>query len=168
MLETKSAREMPRYCLPRWRSTRMLPRKWGQASLISASGARISAQNASGSIVSMGTPKSFHTKPASAVSGGGVFHFYAYTCPTLGSQFCSEWWQIGAPFRIKLRTLMLLKLRYNFSASVFASSTVLADAGFSHGKEPVTFNYGSRVRGSPRSQILFQQDKTFLDTAPLH
>jgi len=52
--------------------------KMGQASLISASGARISAQNASGSIVSMGAPKSFHTKPASAVSGGGVFHFYAY------------------------------------------------------------------------------------------
>src|ERR1700709_384185 len=73
MLETKSAREMPRYCLPHWRSTRMHLRKWGQASLISASGARISAQNASGSIVSMGAPKSFHTKPASAVNHTAEF-----------------------------------------------------------------------------------------------
>ena len=30
----------------------------------------------------------------------------------VGSQFYSEWWQNGAPFRTKLRTRMLLKLRY--------------------------------------------------------
>jgi hypothetical protein len=29
------------------------------------------------------------------------------------SQFYSEWWQFGAPFGIKLRTHMLLKLLYN-------------------------------------------------------
>jgi hypothetical protein len=29
--------------------------------------------------------------------------------------FYSEWWQFGAPFRIKLRTHTLLKLLYKFS-----------------------------------------------------
>ena len=80
----KVSAKMPRYCLPRLRSTRMPLRKWGQVSLISASGARISAQNASGSIVSMAAAKSFHIKPASAASGGGAFHFYAYMRATPG------------------------------------------------------------------------------------
>jgi hypothetical protein len=31
------------------------------------------------------------------------------TTSAQGSQFYSEWWQFGAPFRIKLRTLMSLK-----------------------------------------------------------
>ena len=83
----KVSAEMPRYCLLRLRFTRMLPRKWGKASLISASGARISAQNAFGSIVLMGAPKSFHTRPASAVSEVVSEISAAPTCPTLGSLF---------------------------------------------------------------------------------
>jgi len=37
------------------------------------------------------------------------------TTSAQGSQFYSEWWQFGAPFRIKLRTLILLKLLDNAS-----------------------------------------------------
>src|SRR2546421_2575648 len=38
----------------------------------------------------------------------------------MGSQFCSEWWQLGAPFRTKLRTHMLLIYLYNFCAEYVA------------------------------------------------
>jgi hypothetical protein len=63
------------YCTPRCRFTRTALRKWGPESLISASGARTSARNASGSIVSMAAARSSPTEPASTVSGGGVLHF---------------------------------------------------------------------------------------------